>query len=242
MFSWASGNTVDDLLAQQKYDHAIELLEQRLEKDPHNVRVRLQFGDALVSKGEKERATKILLGLVDQLVSDGLLPKAIVVLKKLTRVEPKRDGIEERLADSFSLEVGRSPLFSDFSRDELLEVIRGLELRSFAPGDIVMTEGEEGDSLFILTSGAVRAFVKNQQGRNVEVRRMEEGEFFGEISLLSGKPRTATITAASQCELLELDRSTLDDISRRHPRVHTIVADFYDERAGSELERDARST
>ncbi len=120
-------------------------------------------------------------------------------------------------------------------------MIRGLWLRSFAPGAIVMTEGEAGDSLFILTTGAVRIFVKNQEGRNVEVRRMEDGEFFGEISLLSGKARTATITASSSCEVLELDRATLDDIARRHPRVRTIVQEFYERRSGSELEREARS-
>lgn len=237
-------SSIEELLAHEKYDQAIELLEQRLSQDPENVRVRLQFGDALVSRGEKERAAKILLGLVDQLSADGLVSQAIVALKKLKHVEPHRTNIEVALADSLrplDPGVSASPLFSDFSRDELIEVIRGIALRSFAPGGIVMTEGEEGDSLFILTTGMVRAFVKNQAGHNVEVRRMEEGEFFGEISLLTGKPRTATITAATRCELLELDRTTLDDISQRHPRVSSIVEEFYQRRAGSELELDARS-
>jgi cAMP-dependent protein kinase regulator len=241
MSRWAPGQSVEELLAQKKYDQAIELLEQRLEKEPENLRVRLQFGDALVSKGEKDRAAKILLGLVDQLAADGLVSQAIVALKKLKQVEPRRDGIEAELADSCQLESRHSPLFSDFSRDELLEVIRGLALRSFTPGAIVMTEGEDGDSLFILTTGTVRAFVKNQEGRNIEVRRMEEGEFFGEISLLTGNPRTATITAASACEILELDRQALEDITRQHPRVKTVVDEFYAQRAGSDLERDARS-
>lgn len=241
MSRWASGHNVDDLLAHKKYAQVIELLEQRLREDPENVRVRSQFGDALVSKGEKERAAKILMGLVDQLSADGLVSQAIVAFKKLKRVQPHRDGIEARLADAYRLGEGRSPLFSDFSRDELIEVIRGLELRSFTAGGIVMTEGEQGDSLFILTSGTVRTFVKNQDGHNIEVRRMEEGEFFGEISLVTGKPRTATITAATTCDLLELDRPTVDDIAREHPRVLSVVEEFYQERAGSELERDARS-
>lgn len=105
-----------------------------------------------------------------------------------------------------------------------------------------MTEGEPGDSLFLLTQGAVRTYVKNRDGRNVEVRLMEEGEFFGEISLLSGKARTATITAAGPCELLELDRRALEDISRRHPRVRTVIGEFYAKRADSQSERDARSS
>lgn len=239
-------SSVEDLLAHKKYDEAIELLEQRLRKDPENVRVRMQFGDALVSRGEKDRAAKILLGLVDQLTTDGLVSQAIVALKKLKYVEPHRDDIEARLAESVQLAgrghgVSKSPLFSDFSRAELIEVIRGIALRSCAPGAIIMTEGETGESLFILTTGVVRAFVRSQEGHNVEVRQMEEGEFFGEISLLTGKPRTATITAATRCELLELDRTTLDDISQRHPRVSSVVEEFYQRRAGSDLERNARS-
>jgi CRP-like cAMP-binding protein len=71
---------------------------------------------------------------------------------------------------------------------------------------------------------------------------MEEGEFFGEISLLTGKPRTATVTAAGPVELLELDRATLDDISSRHPRVRAVVEEFAEKRSGSERERLARVT
>lgn len=251
MSRWISSRAVDDLIAQQKYDQAIGLLEERLQTDPENARVRLQYGNALVSKGEKERAAKVFLGLVEQLASDGLVPDAIAVLKKLKRMEPARSDLEETLADSYHDRGGhdvagplveRSPLFSDFSRDELLEVIRGLELRCFPPGAIVVTEGEAGDSLLILTSGSVRTFVRNQAGRNVEVRLMEEGDFFGEISLLTGKARTATVTVASRCELLELDRASLDDISRRHPRVRIVVEEFYAKRAGSEREREARSS
>jgi cAMP-dependent protein kinase regulator len=253
---WASSHHVDNLIAEKKYDQAIDLLEERLQYDPSNVWVRLQYGDALVSKGQKDRASTVFLSLIEQLASDGMLPKAIAVLKRFKRMEPGQSEVETRLADlwheepaadganvrPFGAPAARSPLFSDFSREELLDIIRGLELRSYEAGAILVTEGEPGDSLFVLTHGTVRAFVVNQTGRNVEVRRMEEGEFFGEISLLSGKPRTATITAASPCELLELDRRALDDIARRHPRVRTIVAEFYAQRADSESERDARSS
>lgn len=253
---WDSSQYVDDLIAKKKYDQAIELLEERLEQDPTNIWVRLQFGDALFSKGQKDRAAKVFLGLVDQLASDGMLPKAIAVLKRFKRVDPSTQDIEKKLVDSwleepsdatakvlaFGTPAARSPLFSDFSREELLDVVRGLELRSYDPGAIIVTEGEPGDSLFVLTHGTVRAFVRNQAGRNAEVRRMDEGEFFGEISLLSGKPRTATITAATVCELLELERKTLDDIAKRHPRVRKVVAEFYAKRADSPNELDARSS
>jgi cAMP-dependent protein kinase regulator len=253
---WDSSHHIDDLLAKKKYDEAIDLLEERLQQDPGDFWVRLQFGDALVSKGQKDRAAKVFMGLIEQLASDGKLPKAIAVLKKLKRMEPGQSGVEERLLDlwheeapddptkviPFRSSAARSPLFGDFSREELLEVVRGLELRSYDAGAILVSEGEPGESLFILTHGTVRAFVKTPTGRNVEVRRMEEGEFFGEVSLLSGGTRSATVTAATPCELLELDRRTLEDISQRHPRVRTLVEEFYAQRAGSASELEARSS
>jgi hypothetical protein len=134
----------------------------------------------------------------------------------------------------------RSPLFDEFTEDELAAVIEKLNLLTFESGDIVISEGEPGDSLFVLTTGAVKAFVRNPSGRQVCVRQMTEGAFFGEISILSGKPRTATITCATPCELLELDRAALDTITATRPRVQQVLFDFYRQRHGSEAEQLVR--
>src|SRR4051812_11993688 len=78
--------------------------------------------------------------------------------------------------------VFASPLFGEFSREELVAVIQGLEFRSFEPGDVIVGDGEPGDSLFVVSSGRVKAFVKGAGGRYREAREMGEGEFFGEIA------------------------------------------------------------
>jgi CRP-like cAMP-binding protein len=110
-------------------------------------------------------------------------------------------------------------------------VIHGLKLLSFEAGDILVAEGGPGDSLFILASGSVKAFVKNPKGHYVKVNELGEGAFFGEIAVLTGRPRTATITAASRCEVLELDRPALDAITATHPRVREILKQFHEQRA-----------
>lgn len=127
----------------------------------------------------------------------------------------------------------RSPLFEDFTDEEFVAVAAQLELHSYEGGDIVISEGEPGDSLFVLTTGVVKAFVRNPAGRQVRVREMGEGSFFGEISILTRKPRTATITCATPCDLLELDRDALDAIAATHPRVQEVLQAFYLERHGS---------
>jgi hypothetical protein len=135
----------------------------------------------------------------------------------------------------------RTPLFKDFSRDELVEVIRGLRLLSFEPGDIVVSEGEPGSSLFVVTTGRVKAFVRQASGHSAKIRDLREGDFFGEVSILEGGRRTATITCATRCELLELDTPTLNAIAARHPNVPRVLEEFHRERSGSTVEHMVRS-
>ncbi len=134
-----------------------------------------------------------------------------------------------------------TPLFRDFSAEELVLVIRGLRLRSFDPGEIVVTEGEPGDSLFVVTTGAARTYVRDTAHRNAPLRMLQEGDFFGEVSLLENDERTATITAATRLELLEIDRPTLDEIAKTHPRIWDVIRRFYQERSGSDREVAARA-
>jgi hypothetical protein len=126
-----------------------------------------------------------------------------------------------------------SPLFDDFNEEELLAVIQGLELRQYEPGDLIVVAGEPGDSLFVLASGTAKAFVPSSE-KHVLAREMEEGDFFGEISILSGSVRTATVTAKTRCELLELNRTALDEICTRQPRVLSVMKEFSDRRLASD--------
>lgn len=126
--------------------------------------------------------------------------------------------------------LAATPLFEGFSRDELAAVIHGLRLVTFDAGDVVVSQGEPGHSLFLVTSGRVKAFVRAGSGKARHVGTLEPGEFFGEISLLKGVPRTATITAAARSELLELDRGTVDGIARRHPNVKKVLQEFCEKR------------
>ncbi len=168
-------------------------------------------------------------GALQDMIEAGSLPEA----------EETASGAEDARAPAPLL---ASPLFGGFSEDELGAVIARLQLLSFEPGDIVVSEGEPGRSLFILTTGSLKAFVRDRAGRNVPVREMsEEGSFFGEVSILSGKARSATVTCATSCELLELDLPSLREIVATHPHVRQVIEAAYQARAGSEEEMQARA-
>jgi cAMP-dependent protein kinase regulator len=130
-----------------------------------------------------------------------------------------------------------SPLFRDFSVDEMVAVIQGLRLMAFERGNVILREGSPGGSLYTLTSGRVRAFKKDPAtGKQNQLGDLSEGAFFGEMSILTGQPRMASIVALTRCELLELDRPTLDEITKTHPHVWDVLREFAEKRAAQARE------
>ncbi len=124
-----------------------------------------------------------------------------------------------------------SPLFRDFSVDEMVAVIQGLKLLTFERGQAILREGQPGGSLYTLTSGRVRAFKKDPAtGKQSQLGDLKEGAFFGEMSILTGQPRMASVVALTRCELLELDRATLDGITKTHPHVWDVLREFAEKR------------
>lgn len=132
-----------------------------------------------------------------------------------------------------SAQIVVSPLFRHFSVDEMVAVIAGLHLANYRRGHVIIREGEPGDRLFMLSSGKVKAFKKSAAGKQVPIAELEEGAFFGEGAILTGRPRTASIVATTDVELLELDRPTLDSICQAHPHVMDVMREFAAQRAAS---------
>ena len=124
--------------------------------------------------------------------------------------------------DDFSL----SPLFNDLSKSELTALVGGLRVLLKQPGSIIYTEGEPGDRTYILVSGFARVYQRDRNGHDNQVKVLREGEVFGTSSVLSGGPRSSTITAMTECELLELDRETFEDIVGSFPRVRELMQEL----------------
>jgi hypothetical protein len=121
------------------------------------------------------------------------------------------------------------PLFSDLTASEFIAVALLLVRRVAKVGEMIVREGDPGDSMFIVSTGEVRATIL-RDGRQVPVATMRDGDFFGEMAVLSGEPRTATVTAVKSTELLELSREHLSEICARHPEVEAKIRLAYDER------------
>jgi CRP/FNR family transcriptional regulator, cyclic AMP receptor protein len=101
--------------------------------------------------------------------------------------------------------------------DERAALAEKIDLLRYAPGADVFQFGDPGNAMYIVRSGEVEIFVKNDQGEKIVLETSQPGDIFGEISLLDGGSRTAWVVALSEAELLRLDRAHFEDYVRQYP-------------------------
>ena len=109
------------------------------------------------------------------------------------------------------------PLFKLLNEQERADLEAVLERRTFAPDEKVFSLGEPGDSLYIVGTGSVELFVKDNSGAKIVLTVCEAGQVFGELSLFDGGARTANAVCREESTLLVLDREDLLKFLRRHP-------------------------
>ncbi len=109
----------------------------------------------------------------------------------------------------------RCPLFTGAEAEDLQDVVRHVRHRRFRRGEVIFHEGDPGDALHVVTSGAVKIVLSSDEGEEAIIATLHPGDFFGELSLLDGAPRSATATAVEATETLSLPRDTfLEEIGR----------------------------
>ena len=101
----------------------------------------------------------------------------------------------------------RVGLFSELEPAELESVARAFSPRTFPGGSPIIRESEPGDLFFVLLRGEVKVFVDSPDGREVVLSHLQAGDFFGEMALLEGDSRSASVTALTDCELAAIGRS-----------------------------------
>lgn len=111
------------------------------------------------------------------------------------------------------------PLLSGLGREELEKLSRVSGRRRAARGELIVRAGEAADSLFILISGSARVTNSDEEGREVILATLTAGEFFGEMGLIDGSPRSADVVAQEVCELLVIGRSDLQRCMQDHFEV-----------------------
>jgi CRP/FNR family transcriptional regulator, cyclic AMP receptor protein len=121
----------------------------------------------------------------------------------------KKGGQNVRRMKDRSAEVLPPPLME--------AIAKGATVRAFPKNAIIVSEGDETDSLYVLVSGRARVYVSNAQGREVQLNTIGPGEYFGEITL-DGGPRSASVQALEDCRCAVVKRSELLSLVEKEPR------------------------
>lgn len=112
------------------------------------------------------------------------------------------------------------PLFAAMSPEQLSPLVGRLERRTYHKGQMILRQGDEGNSLFVIVAGRVRIFTLSPDGYELSVSIVDQGNFFGEMALLDGEPRSANVEAMQRTEVLVLHRQAF----RNHLLSNPIAA------------------
>jgi CRP/FNR family transcriptional regulator, cyclic AMP receptor protein len=110
--------------------------------------------------------------------------------------------------------IAKSPIFAELSQRDLRHVAKAAEVYTFTDGQPVVREGASTDGFFVILDGGAKVI---RGGRTI--RRLQSGDFFGEIGLLDGGPRTATVVADGPLSALVLLRKEFRNVVSEEPEV-----------------------
>lgn len=115
------------------------------------------------------------------------------------------------------------PLFRDLYEPELLDIVRSATVRTYAKGSVVVREEEPGTSMFVILKGKAKVTTAHSQGAELLVAFLREGQFFGEMALISNQPRSATVTAADDTTVLEVSKTGLETVFLKQPTLRDVL-------------------
>jgi cAMP-dependent protein kinase regulator len=251
-------------IARKDYDRAVRIYRDRIAKQPDNLNTRLALADALWLAGRDDASIQEFIELANLYTKQGFIIKAVAIYKKILRLRPEMTEIEQQLSDlSTKRKVTPPPpqsqssdkpghpekksealpymgietvLFQHLSAEEFRELVSHLTLKHYEEGTLIVAEGDPGNSMFVIVNGEVSVNTVDAQGKQIQLANLAEGEFFGEISLLTGKPRTATIITNTGTDLLELTREDYGKIVAAHPHVSDVLNEWHHQRAKKTVE------
>jgi CRP-like cAMP-binding protein len=123
-----------------------------------------------------------------------------------------------------------TPIFRSLGKKEL----RGLEdianLHLFSASQLVFQEGDPGRSVYIILDGRVQVFTKDHQGKEFPLATLESNQFFGEMALLSGKPRSSSVATATESLLAEFSYKNMQRLMMRYPQIKEVLVQYFRER------------
>ncbi|HSO73004.1 MAG TPA: cyclic nucleotide-binding domain-containing protein [Thermodesulfobacteriota bacterium] len=120
--------------------------------------------------------------------------------------------------------LARSPVFKELPKDARDAIAGAVHSLVVSRNSIVLRQGDPGECLYIIRSGSVRIFRRNEEGMHLDISIKGPGETFGEMALLTGEPRSADVETLGETHLMVLPKDHLDRIMRDFPEISRVFA------------------
>jgi len=151
-----------------------------------------------------------------------------IAVRQVT-TESCREDEEKRAAGIISL-MEKVEILAPLSKAELSRLVQQVSIQSFAAGETAVRQGEPGDSFYIIKRGRVEVVVEKDKGEAVVVATLGQGNFFGEMSLLTGAVRTASIRVKEDAEFIVINKENFRSTLANNPSIAEAMSLLLSER------------
>ncbi len=210
--------------------------------------IRVRIGDAYQKLNQKAEAVKEYLRAADMYAETGAVVKALAQYKLVLRIEPGNKQAQERIEALHSnktvkeskaepVEQGAQkpassviPLFAGFSQEEFNAFTQVMNVHPLPAGLPIIEQNDTGKSVYIIANGAVKVYTTLLSGERIDLAQLWPGDFFGEMSFLTGKTRTATVETTEDSVILEVTEDQLRELASQRPHVLDVLRKYSEER------------
>jgi small-conductance mechanosensitive channel/CRP-like cAMP-binding protein len=177
------------------------------------IRYRVKYWLADYGRSEQIHA-RVVSGLWYAMRRHGIeipFPIRTLVLKQESRVE------ESEALHEIASELRGVDFLRELDDSEVRILAGAVRVRQFGAGETLMREGDSGDTFYIIRHGVVDVTTNGVDGKQVHIAELTRPAFFGEVALMTGEPRNATIRARTDVEILEMSRHGFTELFKSHP-------------------------
>lgn len=247
-------DSIQKFVSKSDWKSVITEMEKLFAMGPDPI-IRVRIGDAYQKLNQKADAIKEYLRAADMYAETGAVVKALAQYKLALRLDPGNKQAQERLEALHSnktvkeskaepVEQGAQkpassviPLFAGFTQEEFNAFTKVMNVHPLPAGLPVIEQHDTGKSVYIVASGSVKVYTKLLAGERVDLAVLWPGDFFGEMSFLTGKTRTATVETGEDSVILEVTEEKLREVIEQRPHVLDVMRKYSEERTKGTVEK-----
>ena len=145
-----------------------------------------------------------------------------------TEIPPELISVEDQVSNTSDY-LDSVPIFAPLSDEEIATLAKASSRRVFAPGEAIVRKGQDGGSMFVIIRGSVKVQLPDGAGVRT-INQLGPNDFFGEMSLLTGEPRSATVVAEEETEVMQIRKPAIKPLFEANPALMAAMSSIVEER------------